>query len=131
MKKISDDGTKETGSHWTGFNDEKQIIAIDFDHTVSKKCMACDNGLDGDGIQEDAEEGIKFLSKHFRLWIYSGTHPDYKVRGIERFLKRYNLLQYFERIERTKPPAIFIIDDRAIHHTSWKNTISEIDRRLI
>ena len=67
MKKISDDGTKETGSHWTIISDEKQIICIDFDHTISTKCMACDDKLDGDGIQEGANEAIQTLSKTFRI----------------------------------------------------------------
>ena len=129
IKKISKDGTKETGSHWSTVDNEKPIIAIDFDHTITKKCMACDDGLNGDGIQDGAKEGMELLSKYFRLWIYSGTHPDYKQRDIEGFLKEHNIV--VDRILRTKPPACFIIDDRAIYHTSWTSTINQIDKRLI
>jgi len=129
MRKISEDGTKETGSHWSTISNEKPIICIDFDHTITKKCMACDDKLNEDGIQEGAKEAIRLLSKRFRIWIYTGVHPDYNPRNIETYLKEYGIP--FEKVVRTKPPACFIIDDRAIHHTSWENTISEIDRRLI
>ena len=126
---ISNDGNKETGSHWSAVDDRKQIICIDFDHTISKKCLACDNKLTGDGIQDGAKEAIDLLSKRFRIWIYSGTHPDYEVRDIESFLSKYDI--QVEQVLRTKPPACFIIDDRAIHHISWDNTLSEIDKRLL
>lgn len=127
--KMCNDGTEETGSHWTVSPNEKEIIALDFDHTITTKCMACYNKLKGDDIQEGAKEGIELLRKYFKVWIYSGVHPDYEPRDIEGYLKMHNI--DVDKILRTKPPAMFIIDDRAIHHTSWKNTMLQIDKRLL
>lgn len=126
MVKINDE-TKSTGSHWAQLDGEKPIVCIDFDHTVSKKCLACDDGLLGDGIQKGAREAILELSKRFRIWIYTGIIKQFKSRNIEEFLTREGIP--YDKIVRTKPPACFIIDDRAIYHTSWKNTMSEIKRR--
>lgn len=130
-KNISCDGTIHTGSHWSVLSDDKQIVCIDFDHTISKKCLACDDSLKGDGIQDGAIEAVILLSKKFRIWIYTGSHPDYEERDIDKFLRFHGIRGYVERIVRTKPPAIFIVDDRAVHHTSWKSTLNEIDRRLV
>lgn len=123
------DETKLTGSHWTQLGEEKPIICIDFDHTISKKCLACADGLFGDGIQEGTKEAILELSKRFRIWIYTGVVKQFKSRDIEDFLAREGVP--YEKIVRTKPPACFIIDDRAIHHISWKDTMSEIRRRSL
>jgi len=129
------DGTDETNSHWTQ-TEGKPIILVDFDHTITKKCLACDDKLDDDGVQENAVKTLQELSKDFRIWIYtgSGVHLDYAKplqrtkSSIEEFLKKYNIP--FEKVLQTKPPACFIIDDRAIHHKSWRETGEEITRRM-
>jgi len=128
------DGTKQTNSHWTQ-KEGKPILLIDFDHTITKKCLACEDGLDNDGIQEGAGEAILALSKDFRIWIYtgSGQHLD-EAKTLQRLKSSIeNTLIWngipFEKVLQTKPPACFIIDDRAIHHKSWTQTIQEIEKR--
>lgn len=131
MKEIRD-GTRNTNSHWKPLSDAKPIICIDFDHTISRKCLACEGGLVGDGLQQGAKEAIQELSKYFRIWIYSGNpkhtkHSSSQQRDIRPFLVKYQIP--YEKILQTKPLACFIIDDRAIHHTSWKRTMSEVRKR--
>jgi hypothetical protein len=36
----------------------------------------------------------------------------------------------FDEVMINKPQACFMIDDRAVHHKSWKTTIEEIRGRL-
>jgi len=128
------DGTKFTGSHWTCSDEEKPIICIDFDHTITTKCLACDDGLKNNEVQEGAIESIKALSKFFQIWIYSGdpkyvpNHWKSKAERIKKFLDNHGIP--YDKILCTKPPAIFIIDDRAIWHRSWFETMQILKERL-
>lgn len=134
------DGTKHTNSHWT-FNG-KPVITVDFDHTITRKCLACDDKLDNDGVQEGAVKALRFLHKHFRIWIFTGDpkmitsdsdHDEGEKIGrsideIKLFLDKHKIP--YDRILQTKPPAIFLIDDRAITHRSWEETLYEIEERM-
>lgn len=130
------DGTPETGSHWfqSLLDVDKPTICIDFHHTITKTCETCSK--DGYVLQDGAVEAIQKLSKDFNIIIYTGN-PDklgcllgdiieYKNKII-KFLEKYNIP--FKMINFSKPPAMFIIDDRAIHHKGWDKTLLEIERR--
>jgi hypothetical protein len=129
------DGTKETGSHWKNMTGQKQILLVDLDHTITKKCLACADGLEGDGIQVGCREALEKLSKTYQIWIFTGNY-DYldkscpvkrSKREIRNFLTKHKIP--FDKILQIKPPACFIIDDRAIHHTSWRSTFNTIIAR--
>ena len=134
MKEITD-GTPFTNSHWINLTGDKQIILVDFDHTITTKCLACKDGYKGNKAQEGVREALTALSKDYQIWIFTGNYKylDSKaklmktVAGIKSFLKKHKIP--FDKVLQIKPPACFIIDDRAIHHTSWKNTMNEIYRR--
>ncbi len=129
------DGNKLTNSHWKNLTGAKQIILVDFDHTITTKCLACEDGLQGDGVQKGCKEALIELSKDYQIWIYTGNYDylDSEVpvkrspQAIAEFLAKYGIP--YDRILQTKPPAVFIVDDRAIHHTSWEKTRNEIARR--
>lgn len=134
------DGIKETGSHWSQLDNEKPVILIDFDHTIAKDCLACaETGNLSMWAQEGAREAITQLSKQFRIWIYTGNinHLDKEDNPKFQVMRTIGEIAYFldnnqipyEKILQTKPPAAFIIDDRAIHHKGWNNTLMEISRR--
>ena len=97
--------------------------------------MACDDGLNNDGVQEGAREALIALSSDFRIWIFTGSglhlayaKPHQRTKtSIEAFLRQNKIP--FEKVLQIKPPACFIIDDRAIHHLSWKETMEEIANR--
>lgn len=147
MKEIHD-GTKETLSHWTFLDNIKPVLAVDFDHTITKKCLACDINLKDDKLQtkielqEGAKEALQSLSKKFKIWIFTGDPTlvtesaglpngeryGRKVSDIEQFLTKHDIP--YDKVLQVKPPACFIIDDRAIHHKSWKETIQEIIKRM-
>lgn len=133
------DGNHKTKSHWSPFIDvDKQTICIDFHHTITKNCEACDNGCTGKYILQDGVvEAIQKLSKKFRIVIYSGDPiacinegklPTHYEASIIRFLRENKIP--FDDIFFTKPPAMFIIDDRAIHHSGWEETLLEIEGRM-
>ena len=130
-----EDGTKYTRSHWTQEDNEKPIICVDFDHTITTKCLACDDGLKGNTVQFGAIDSLKALSKYFRIWIYSGdskyiSNKSWKSNSerIKKFLDKHGIP--YDKILCTKPPAMFIIDDRAIWHRSWLETMKTIKKRL-
>lgn len=133
------DGNHKTKSHWSPFIDvDKQTICIDFHHTITKNCEACDNGCTGKYILQDGVvEALEKLHKKFRIVIYSGDPtmciaegklPRFYVESIIKFLVNNHVR--FDDIQFTKPPAMFIIDDRAIHHKGWDTTLLEIERRM-
>jgi len=135
MREIKD-GTRFTNSHWKAVGSKKPIICIDFDHTITTKCLACSDGLEGNALQVGAKEAIIELSKDFQIYIYTGSKKYIKagnpiqrsVSDIKRFLVNNEIP--FDKILQTKPPACFIIDDRAVHHASWAQTLSEIKLRM-
>ena len=138
------DGTPETNSHWTQIFD-KPIVCVDFHHTITKNCPACPDFSGSYILQDDVakdsiirgcdvKEAMMILKKWFRIIIFTGN-PDgldfiksgrYKEE-IKEFLDE-NEIPY-DKIMFTKPPAMFIIDDRGIHHESWTKTIEEVLRR--
>jgi len=63
--------------------------------------------------------------------IYTGAgefwDEQHRKDGVEDWLKKYEIP--YDEIRYGKPPACFIIDDRAVHHTGWRDTLREIRRR--
>jgi hypothetical protein len=137
MRPFSLDGTKETNSHWHQLEGSKPMILVDFDHVITRKCLACEDGLKNDGVQEGAKESLIALAQEFRIIIFTGN-PNYKFASGCGFGRSYEEIRAFlikneipfDDIAQVKPPACFIIDDRAIHHTSWRNTMKQIARRM-
>ena len=128
------DGNDTTRSHWKELVSNLPILCVDFHHTITRNCEACDDFSGEYELQENAKEVLTLLSKMFTVVIYTGDPsdipylpPDYKSK-IERFLNE-NEIPY-RKIFFTKPPAAFIIDDRAISHKSWKSTFEEIYERV-
>jgi len=127
-------GSKETNSHWS-WKSGLPKIAIDFHHTITTHCEACPD-FDGYKLQEGVKDSLEELKKNFRIVIYSGKpegnewipNPEEYKEKIIAFLNSQGIP--FDEILFTKPPSIFIIDDRAIHHESWKKTMLEIERRM-
>jgi len=128
---IIEDGTKETGSHWhTSYHSHKPIITVDFDHTITLNCPACPNWDGTYKLQEGVREALEKLKETFDIVILSGGGNYILNYGkiIKEFLEAHNIP--FDRIEDKKPPAVFMIDDRAIHHKGWPITLSEISQRM-
>lgn len=120
-----------TGSHWTitkevvarwpaALLNGKPVIAVDFDHTITSTCEVCTNEV---VLQEGVVEAMQKLHKRYAIIIYTGRDD---IETITMILGKYGIP--FDDI-RKKPNACFYIDDRAIHHRSWKETLEEVKRR--
>ena len=131
------DGTPETGSHWDWMEEGKPIIGVDFHHTISTKCGACPDGeyggLSAGNPQEGVKEALDELHKTFKIIIYTGYglvaaekngNPHQEVKD---YLNKYNIP--FDDVACKPYPFAFMVDDRAIHHTSWERTLSQIQER--
>jgi len=129
MKPILD-GTKETKSHWhSAYHTHRAIITVDFDHTITLNCPACPDWNGIYTLQKGVKAALDKLSEDFDIVILSGGGnyiQDYAKR-IKRILDYHHIP--YTRIESKKPPGCFMIDDRAIHHESWKSTMSKIRQR--
>lgn len=131
------DGTPKTGSHWRHVGVRgKPILAVDFHHVVTTRCSACPGNDLGDvhtngPPQDGVREALLELCKDFFILIYTGSgnfwSPE-KCKSIIDYLEDHKIP--YDDVRFDKPPAIFIVDDRAIHHIGWTETLEEIKRRL-
>lgn len=121
-----------TGSHWTITSDivaewpeallnGKPVIGVDFDHTITKNCEACSSGEPV--VQPGAVEVLKELHKKFAIVIWTGRGD---VETVLEILTKYDIP--FDDIQK-KLNACFIIDDRAIWHRSWEETLRQVKER--
>ncbi len=127
------DGNTLTGSHWhSSWHSEihRPLVTIDFDHTITKTCPACSEWRGIYELQEGVKEAIVELAKQFEIVILTGggTYRDDYAKVVEGVLRQAGIP--FDRIEAKKPPAVFMIDDRAIRHEGWTSTMKEIRRRM-
>lgn len=130
MKEEFNDGNKETGSHWISPHKSKPIISVDFDHTITQNCVTCSDWDGKHRLQKGVKEALQKLSKDFDIVILTagGNYFRGYKRMVKKFLKENGIP--FTRIDASKPPAVFLIDDRAIHHEGWEKTLEEINRRI-
>lgn len=127
------DGTKHTRSHWHTFflgKEHKPLITVDFDHTITMNCPACPSWNGEYIIQVGVREALENLHETFEIVILSGGGNFVENYGeIIRSTLMKNHIP-FDRIEDRKPPACFMVDDRAIHHKGWVSTVHEIAERM-
>lgn len=112
---------------------KEKTIAIDFDgviHKYSKGFQGLYNAYDPP--TEGTESALKELKKEgYRLIIVS-SRP---VEPIKEWLKKYNLINYFDDVSNTKHPAKYYIDDHAIRfpkneEDAWKTVLSFIENDI-
>ncbi len=107
----------------------EKTIAIDFDGTI------CREQLFGDGRiyelpTDGAKEAIEELRKFFKIVIFTtrlspifGKENSKNQREIiKKWLEKYSIP--YDGLTGFKIPAEYIIDDRAIRFTSWKDIAS-------
>lgn len=95
------DGTPFTNSHWKNLTGQKQILLVDFDHTITKQCLACkpySQKLDRE-VQHGCKEALVKLSKTYQIWIFTGNYHylDKKcpvnrtVPAMQKFLREHGI----------------------------------------
>lgn len=136
---VSEDGTPETGGHWHWNMDThgKPRLQVDFHHTITKRCSACPGEDPGDTeangeVQDGAVEWLTHLRETFWIVIVTGSGSFWdaeQCQTIVDYLDRNGVP--YDEIRFDKEPAMYIIDDRSLFHTSWANTGAEILRRSV
>ena len=100
--------------------EEKNTIAVDFDGVIHKNSKGFHDGTIYDKPIEGVKKGLEYLSKSYRLVIYScKANPDRpkidNKTGVELiwdWLEKHNLKNY--------------IDDKAIMFLNWKMVMGVI-----
>tara|TARA_R110002074_G_scaffold280819_1_gene452153 strand:- start:1672 stop:2058 length:387 start_codon:yes stop_codon:yes gene_type:complete len=114
--------------------EEENTIAIDFDGVIHKNSKGFHDGTIYDEPIEDVKKGLEYLSKSYKLVIYScKANPnrpkiDNKT-GVELiwdWLEKHNLKNYIDDISYEKPNAKYYIDDKAIMFLNWKMVMGVI-----
>ena len=114
---------------------DKNIIAIDFDGVIHKNSKGFHDGTIYDKPIENAKNSLEYLSKSYKLVIYScKANPERPLingkTGIEliwEWLEKYSLNQYIENVTYDKPNAKYYIDDKGVRFNSWDDTLKIIN----
>ena len=110
--------------------DGRKTINVDFDGVVHAYSKGFNTGDIYDKPAVGTEEALHLLSRKYDLICFSArVNADPSGNGreaIDEWLKKYNLRQYFKDITDKKHPSLVIIDDSAVRHTSWKETLEQL-----
>jgi len=112
---------------------DRKTINVDFDGVVHSYSRGYHDGTIYDVPQEGCREALQLLKdKGYKLICFSArvnAHvPGNGRTAIKEWLQKYNLLEFFDDITDTKYPSLVIIDDSAVRHTSWENTLKKLER---
>ena len=111
--------------------EDKNTIAIDFDGVIHKNSKGFHDGTIYDEPVEGVKKGLEYLSKSYKLVIYScKANPKRPLindqTGIELiwgWLRKWNLHNFFSQVTYTKPNAKYYIDDKGIRFDNWNDTL--------
>ena len=114
--------------------EEKNTIAIDFDGVIHKNSKGFHDGTIYDEPIEDVKKGLEYLSKSYKLVIYSCKANTQRplingktgVELIYDWLIKYELDTYIDTIVYGKPNAKYYIDDKAIRFLNWEMVMGVI-----
>ena len=114
--------------------EDKNTIAVDFDGVIHKNSKGFSDGTVYDEPVEGVKEGLEYLSKSYKLVIYSckASNDRQLVNGktgselIYDWLVKYKLDSYIHDIVYEKPNAKYYIDDKAIRFLNWQMVMGAI-----
>jgi len=106
-------------------------LAIDFDGVIHKNSKGFHDGTIYDEPVSGAIEAIQTLSQKYDIVIFTAKAKSDRplLNGktgkelVAEWLDKHGLSAYIKDITSEKPRAIAYIDDKAIHFTSWKQTL--------
>tara|TARA_Y100000034_G_scaffold125361_1_gene174774 strand:- start:199 stop:582 length:384 start_codon:yes stop_codon:yes gene_type:complete len=112
-----------------------EVIAIDFDGVIHKNSKGFNDGTIYDEPVEGVKKGLEYLSKSYKLVIYScKANPNRPLingkTGVELmydWLAEYGMVKYIDKIVYEKPNAKYYIDDKAIKFENWKQIQTELN----
>ena len=104
-------------------------IAVDFDGVLHKYSLGWHDGSIYDDPIEGVDEALAELSKRYRVIVFTTrADTDDREQEVWGWLEKHDLAQYVSVVSACKPPAMFYIDDRAIRHVDWTQTLREISQ---
>ena len=111
--------------------ENKKQLAIDFDGVIHKNSKGFHDGTIYDEPIEGSIEAIKTLAQQYDIVIFTAKAKSDRplLNGktgkelVAEWLDKHGLSAYIKDITSEKPRAIAYIDDKAIHFTSWKQTL--------
>ena len=102
----------------------KKTIAVDFDGVLNNY-----TGYDPHNLftpRSGVEDFLKTLNKQYEVIIYSTRNKS----DIEKWLIKYHLDKYIQRVTNKKPPAVAYIDDRAVRFNGdYSDCLEDLDER--
>ena len=116
--------------------EDNNTIAIDFDGVIHKNSKGFHDGTIYDEPIEDVKKGLEYLSKSYKLVIYScKANPDRPLingktgtKLIYDWLCKHKLDSYIYNIVYTKPNAVAYVDDKGIRFENWDDTLKVLER---
>lgn len=107
-------------------------VAIDFDGVLYK--------VGGNPVHPELDveplpgtkEAIQAIHAKFpRLILHTcrarEDRSESSISHIQAWLEKYDLAQYFVEITAYKPRVTYYIDDKAVRHTSWDSTLTQMN----
>jgi 5'(3')-deoxyribonucleotidase len=121
-----------------GFEDQSNVVAIDFDGVLHDAYQGWGNGTCYGNPLPGAIDAIKELSKKYKIIIFTAkAKPDRPlVNGktgtelVQEWFKKYNILDYISGITSEKPRAELYIDDNGYRFENWNDTLKFIEKTL-
>jgi hypothetical protein len=115
-------------------NQEKKVIAIDFDGVIHKNSKGFYDGTIYDDPLDGSIDAIKNLSENYEIVIFScKALPDRPlienktgITLIQEWLKKHGIFQCVKDVTWEKPRAFLYIDDKGYRFENWKDTIGFI-----
>ena len=115
--------------------EDKNTIAIDFDGVIHKNSKGFHDGTIYDEPIEGVKKGLEYLSKSYRLVIYTckanpNRPPINNKTGIQLiwdWLGEHELQSYIDNISYEKPNAKYYFDDKAVRFINWDMIMGVID----
>jgi hypothetical protein len=115
---------------------ESRNLAIDFDGVIHKNSKGFHDGTVYDEPIEGSYEALEKLASQYNLIIFSAkARTDRPLiqgkTGVEliwEWLKKHHLDKFISDVVSEKPRAVYYIDDKAVHFTDWKSTLTKINK---
>jgi hypothetical protein len=104
----------------------KQTVIFDFDGVIhSYKSRWTGTAIIPDPPVEGIREAIEEIRKHYKVVVVSSRcYQEGGIEAIRKWLKNYDII--VDDVTDEKPPAVVIIDDRAI--TFDGNTVGLLNK---
>jgi len=121
-----------------GFENQSNIIAIDFDGVLHNAYLGWGDGTCYGDPLPGAIDAIKTLSKKYKIIIFTAKAKSDRplvngktgIKLVQEWFDKYNLSQYIDSITSEKPRAELYIDDNGYRFENWDDTLKFVEINL-